>query len=109
MASTLCTEVGLEVDTAVNGAEAVKLVQEIDYALIFMDMQMPVMDGLKATQAIRQLKGRATTAILAMTANAFSEDKDKCVAAGMDDFIAKPIEPDELFKGLLKWLECRQS
>lgn len=109
VASTLCTEVGLEVDTAVNGAEAVKLVQEIDYALIFMDMQMPVMDGLKATQAIRQLKGRATTPILAMTANAFSEDKDKCVAAGMDDFIAKPIEPDELFKGLLKWLECRQS
>lgn len=109
VASTMCADVGLVVHTAVNGAEAVRLAGTMDYALIFMDMQMPVMDGLTATRAIRQIEGRATTPILAMTANAFSEDRDRCIAAGMDDFIAKPIEPEELFKGLRKWLELKQS
>jgi PAS domain S-box-containing protein len=109
VASTLCADVGIEVHTAVNGAEAVRLAESLDYALIFMDVQMPVMDGLAATRAIRQMEGRTTTPILAMTANAFSEDRERCIASGMDDFIAKPIEPEDLFKGLLKWLEIKRS
>ena len=109
VASTLCADVGMEVHTAVNGAEAVRLVEKMDYALIFMDMQMPVMDGLAATRAIRQIEGRATTPILAMTANAFTEDRDSCIAAGMNDFMTKPIEQEALFKGLLKWLEPKQG
>jgi CheY-like chemotaxis protein len=66
---------------------------------------MPVLDGLDATRQIRQLPERETTPILAMTANAFAENKDQCFAAGMNDFIAKPVIPEVLYESLLKWLE----
>ncbi|MEI7431027.1 MAG: response regulator, partial [Betaproteobacteria bacterium] len=79
--------------------------RENAYALIIMDMQMPKMNGLDATKAIRKLPGHQTTPILAMTANAFAEDKANCFAAGMDDFLTKPFEPKQLFGCLLKWLE----
>ena len=105
IALMLLEEVGLKVDLAENGHEAVAKAQAASYAAILMDMQMPVLDGLDATRQIRQLSGHTRTPILAMTANAFAENKDQCFAAGMDDFIAKPIIPEVLYESLLKWLE----
>jgi PAS domain S-box-containing protein len=94
----------LVVDTAVDGYEAVRRAQESTYDLILMDMQMPKMDGLEATRQIRLQAQTATTPIIAMTANAFAEDKERCFAAGMSDFMSKPIKPNLLFDMLLKWL-----
>jgi CheY-like chemotaxis protein/HPt (histidine-containing phosphotransfer) domain-containing protein len=97
---------GLDVTTACNGEEALALLAEFTFELVFMDCQMPVMDGYEATQAIR--KRERTTGnrvpIVAMTANALEGDRDKCLEAGMDDYITKPFNPDDLRATVERWL-----
>jgi PAS domain S-box-containing protein len=96
--------VDLIADMAEDGAKAVALAQKNSYAAILMDMQMPKLNGLEATQEIRRLPGYRDTPIIAMTANAFAEDKAKCMATGMNDFLVKPFNPEELFATLLRSL-----
>ena len=105
----LLRHAGLVPDLAANGREAVRKAEQTQYALILMDVQMPEMDGLAATHAIRALPGRATTPIVAMTASAFDDDRSACLAAGMNAFVAKPVEPDALFAALSKLLERYES
>lgn len=101
----LLEDVGLYVDLAEDGVVAVEKMSHGGYDLILMDMQMPRLDGLAATQQIRALPDGAIIPILAMTANAFAEDRENCLAAGMDDFIAKPVNPEVLYASLLAWLD----
>ncbi len=100
---------GIVVDTAADGAEAVTMVRQGAYAAIFMDMQMPNVNGLEATRQIRELPGHRQTPIIAMTANAFAEDKARCIEAGMNDFLIKPFSPDQLFAILLRALNQRHG
>jgi signal transduction histidine kinase/ActR/RegA family two-component response regulator len=100
----LLEEIGLLVDLAEDGAMALKMARHHAYPLILMDMQMPHLNGVDATRAIRHLPGYAAIPILAMTANAFDEDRQICLTAGMNDHIAKPIDPARLFEALWKWL-----
>jgi two-component system sensor histidine kinase/response regulator len=95
---------GLGYDLAENGDRAVAMAASQDYALILMDMQMPKMGGIEATRCIRASATGARVPIIAMTANAFSEDHASCIAAGMNDFIAKPFKLEKLFETMLKWL-----
>ncbi len=101
--------VGLVVDMAEDGAVAVNMASRNSYAAILMDMQMPNLDGLEATRKIRGLPGYRETPIIAMTANAFAEDKARCLEAGMNDFLIKPFDPDSMFVVLLRGLNKGQT
>jgi two-component system sensor histidine kinase/response regulator len=105
----LLEDTGLAVDVAESGLQAVELARRNLYDLILMDMQMPDMNGVDATRAIRTESLNRNTPILALTANAFEEDREICFDAGMNDHIAKPILPDTLYEALLAWLSHRIS
>lgn len=99
---------GFHVDVAQNGLLAVNLAKQEKFDLLLMDMQMPEMDGPQAASLIRKLSGYAKTPILALTANAFSEDRKICLDAGMNDVLTKPIEPALLYQAIAHWLSDRR-
>jgi CheY-like chemotaxis protein len=105
----LLEDVGFVVDLAEDGQQALELARQNRYALILMDMQMPVMNGVEATRAIRADSLSRDTPILAMTANAFDEDRDACLAAGMNEHISKPVDPQKLYETLVAWLGMRDD
>jgi two-component system sensor histidine kinase/response regulator len=104
VAAGLLSHVGAQLRTANNGKEAVDLLLAHGFDCVLMDVQMPVMDGLQATRAIRAHPQTASTPVVAMTANAQDEDRARCLAAGMNDFLTKPVEPAQLYATLARWL-----
>lgn len=109
LARDLMRVTALRVESAVNGAIAVERIKQSNFALVLMDLQMPVMGGLDATRLIRLLPGQAALPIIAMTANAFQEDRDRCILAGMSEHLRKPIEPERLYEVLLSCLRTRHD
>jgi two-component system sensor histidine kinase/response regulator len=105
----LLEDAAIQVDLAENGEIAVRMAQENDYDAILMDMQLPVMDGIEATRAIRSDARFRNLPIIAMTANAMAADREKCMNAGMNDHIGKPIDPDQLFSVPLRWAGRRNE
>ena len=106
VATRLLQQFGYTADLACNGSEALAAVTARSYELVFMDVQMPGMDGLEATRRIREMErktGRVRIKIVAMTANAMMGDREKCLAAGMDDYLAKPVRPEALQAVIEKW------
>jgi PAS domain S-box-containing protein len=107
VAAGILGKLGLRADLAANGIEALSALSKISYDLVFMDVQMPEMDGLEATAEIRNLKSRVlnhSVPVIAMTAHAMTGDREKCLAAGMNDYISKPVTPKSVLKTVEKWL-----
>jgi two-component system sensor histidine kinase/response regulator len=110
LAATLLKKAGYSVDAVEDGRQVIEAVKRRAYDLILMDVQMPEMNGFEATQAIREMEGEAKhTPIIAMTAHAMKGDRERCLQAGMDDYISKPIEPQELFHAIDKWTKSHDS
>ncbi len=109
VATELLRDAGFIVDLAENGQIALDKLRAADYDIVLMDMQLPVMDGVTATREIRKDARFKDLPVVAMTANAMLSDRDHCMAAGMIDHVAKPIEPENLWKALLKWIKPRRS
>jgi len=107
VALAMLKKLGLRTDVVANGLEAVEALQTVPYDLVLMDCQMPEMDGFEATRAVRQKESAASSPcipIIAMTASAMQADREKCLQAGMNDFIAKPVQSEELAEMLARWL-----
>jgi len=109
LAMELLGSAGIKVTLAVNGKEGLEAVQKKAYDLVLMDCQMPILDGYATTRAIRNLEGFDLLPIIAMTANAMSGDKEKCLDAGMNDHVAKPIDVSELFSKMAYWAKKNQQ
>jgi CheY-like chemotaxis protein/HPt (histidine-containing phosphotransfer) domain-containing protein len=104
VAARMLAKLGCTVEVAAHGREALEMVMQTPYAVVFMDCMMPEMDGYEATGAIRKLDGPAArTPIIAMTANAMQGDRERCLAAGMDDYLSKPVQPELLRQALERW------
>jgi signal transduction histidine kinase/HPt (histidine-containing phosphotransfer) domain-containing protein len=104
VAARMVEKLGYAVDVVSNGEEAVAAIKKVEYAAVLMDGQMPVMDGYEATRTVRALEGGARhTAIIALTASALQGDRERCLAAGMDDYVTKPVSPEQLEAVLRKW------
>jgi CheY-like chemotaxis protein len=108
LAMRVLSKLGYSADIASNGKEAITALTKVPYDLIFMDVQMPEMDGLEATQKIRDLSA-IQPLIVAMTANAMQGDRDVCIKAGMDDYISKPFNIDMLVDSIEKWAKILQK
>jgi two-component system sensor histidine kinase/response regulator len=109
VARELLEDAGLVVEIADNGQIALEMAQKAIFDLVFMDMQMPVMDGVAATREMRKLQGLANLPIVAMTANAMAQDRRRCMDAGMNDFLIKPIDPQVMQSILLRWVRPRRA
>jgi CheY-like chemotaxis protein len=106
----LLKKMGCLADVVGDGAAALEALRLARYDLVFMDCQMPVMDGYAATGKIRSLEGEArTTPIIAMTANAMEGDRERCLAAGMDDYVSKPVSSDEIRRVLGRWSRVKDA
>jgi hypothetical protein len=108
VAEIILSHMGIEVDVAENGLQALDCLERNRYHLVLMDCQMPVMDGLEATRRIREREERSGVPrmpIIALTGNAMEGDRENCIQAGMDDYLAKPFTMDEVGRMLLSWLK----
>jgi len=103
--SALVKKTGIHLDVVGDGLEALEAIKKNSYDLVLMDVQMPNMDGLKATKEIRDTLNRKDLPIIALTANVMKGDKEKCIAAGMNDFLGKPIKPTDLYSILIHWIK----
>jgi CheY-like chemotaxis protein len=112
VAREMLLSLGVEVETAEHGADALARLERSSYALVFMDVMMPVLDGLAATRVWREREaqhGRARLPIVALTANAMASDRERCLEAGMDDYLAKPVRREQLAKILARWLPAEPA
>jgi CheY-like chemotaxis protein len=106
IAARLLQNLGCTVDVVANGREAVEMIDSISYDLVLMDVQMPEMDGFAATGEVRRGAGPHTRVpIVAMTANAMAGDRERCLAAGMNDYLSKPVHPSDLQRVLHHWVK----